>query len=107
MPRRILLGPGPSDVLPRVPQATAMPRVGHLHWSFIRLMDEVKEHLRRLFQTENGVTMPISGTGSAGVEACLCNLIEPGDPALVCVNGYFSERMCNVVTRCGRDLRRL
>jgi alanine-glyoxylate transaminase/serine-glyoxylate transaminase/serine-pyruvate transaminase len=107
LPRRILLGPGPSDVSPRVLQAMALPLVGHLDPSFIELMDEVREHLRHVFQTENDVTMPISGTGSAGMEACLCNLIEQGDPVLVCVNGYFGERMCDMVTRSGGDLKRL
>ncbi len=107
LPRRILLGPGPSDVSPRVLRAMGMPLVGHLDPSFIDLMDEVREHLRQVFQTENEVTMPISGTGSAGMEACLCNLIEQGDPVLVCVNGYFGERMCDMVTRSGGDLKRL
>jgi alanine-glyoxylate transaminase/serine-glyoxylate transaminase/serine-pyruvate transaminase len=90
---RILLGPGPSMVHPRVLRAMAQPLVGHLDPQFIQLMKEVQEMLRYVFQTENQMTLPISGTGSAGMEACVANLIEPGDSILVCINGYFGERL--------------
>lgn len=107
LPSRILMGPGPSNVSPRVLRAMSMPLVGHLDPSFIELMEEVKGLLRYVFQTENEVTIPISGTGSAGMETCLVNLIEPGDPVLVCTNGLFGERMCDIVSRCGGELGRV
>ncbi len=107
LPTRILMGPGPSNISPRVLRAMCTPLVGYLDPKFAQLMEEIKELLRHLFQTQNEVAIPISGTGSAGMEACLCNLIEPGDPVLVCVNGFFGERMCDMVTRCGGDLERL
>src|SRR5881296_1375820 len=90
---RILMGPGPSDVDPRVLQAMATPLVGHLDPEFISLMNETQEMLRWVFQTENKLTLPVSGTGSAGMEACVVNLIEPGGGMLVCVNGVFGQRM--------------
>src|SRR5215510_7955558 len=83
---RILLGPGPSNVHPRVLKALSTPLVGHLDPEFIRLMDETKDLLRFVFQTENTLTLPISGTGSAGMEACLVNLIELDDEVVVAVN---------------------
>lgn len=101
------MGPGPSNVSPRVLRAMCIPLVGHLDPSFVELMEETKALLRYVLQTQNEVTIPVSGTGSAGMEACLCNLIEPGDPVLVCVNGFFGERMCDMVTRCGGNLERL
>jgi alanine-glyoxylate transaminase / serine-glyoxylate transaminase / serine-pyruvate transaminase len=104
---RILLGPGPSMVHPRVLRAMAHPLVGHLDPQFIALMNEVQELLRFVFQTENAVTIPISGTGSAGMEAALCNFIEPGDSVLIGVNGYFGERLCNMAARYGAEVRRL
>jgi alanine-glyoxylate transaminase/serine-glyoxylate transaminase/serine-pyruvate transaminase len=104
---RILLGPGPSMVPPRVLRAIAHPPVGHLDPDFIALMNEVQDLLRYLFQTENRLTIPVSGTGSAGMEAALCNFIEPGDPVLVGVNGYFSERIYEIATRYGADVQRL
>ena len=107
LPARILMGPGPSNVSPRVLRAMSMPLVGHLDPTFVELMEEVKELLRYVFQTQNEVTIPVSGTGSAGMETCLVNLIEPGDPVLVCVNGLFGERMCDIVTRIGGELGRL
>jgi len=100
-PTRILMGPGPSNVHPRVLRAMATPLVGHLDPSFLEIMDETKEMLQQLFQTSNDLTIPISATGSAGMEACLCNLIEPGDEVLVCVNGVFGERMSDIVERSG------
>lgn len=104
-PLRVLLGPGPSNVHPRVLQAMATPLVGHLDPHFLALMNETMELLRFVFQTRNELTIPISGTGSAGMEACLCNLIEPGDEAIICVNGVFGERMSDVAARCGAKVR--
>ena len=100
-PNRILMGPGPSDVHPRVLQAMARPTVGHLDPSFVGLMDEIKELLRYVFQTENQLTLPVSAPGSAGMETCFVNLIEPGDTVVVCQNGVFGGRMKENVERCG------
>src|SRR5437870_13772456 len=100
-PQRLLLGPGPSDVHPRVLAAMAQPLVGHLDPAFIALMDETKGLLRRVFQTENTLTLPISGTGSAGLEACIVNLVEPGDEVVIGVNGVFGTRLADVVERAG------
>jgi len=98
---RILLGPGPSNAHPRVLKALSTPLVGHLDPEFVRLMDETKDLLRSVFQTKNTLTLPISGTGSAGMETCLVNLIEPGDDVVVGVNGVFGTRMVDIVERCG------
>ena len=106
-PERILLGPGPSMVPPRVLRALAHPLVGHLDPQFIALMNEVQELLRTVFQTTNRLTIPVSGTGSAGMEAALCNFIEPGDSVLIGVNGYFGERLCEMASRYGAEVRRL
>ena len=100
-PPRILMGPGPSDVPPRVLAAMATPLVGHLDPEFVKLMNETQEMLRYVFQTENKLTLPISATGSAGMEACVVNLIEPGDNMLVCINGVFGQRMADVAQRAG------
>ncbi len=104
---RYLMGPGPSDVHPRVLKAMATPLVGHLDPQFIEIMDGVKKMLRGLFKTENDLTFAISATGSAGMETCFVNLLEPGDEAVVCVNGVFGERMCENVLRCGGKLVRV
>ena len=104
---RILLGPGPSMVHPRVLRAMAHPLVGHLDPQFIHLMNEVQELLRFVFETTNKMTIPMSGTGSAGMDATVGNFVEPGDPVLICVNGYFGERLCEMATRYGADLTRL
>lgn len=101
VPERILLGPGPSNVHPRVLRALAAPVVGHLDPVFIDLMEDTKRLLRDVFLTENELAIPISGTGSAGMEACLVNLLEPGDTAIVGVNGVFGTRMADIVERCG------
>jgi len=106
-PSRILMGPGPSDVDPRLLRAMATPLIGHLDPEFIVIMDETKELLRYLFQTENELTIPISGTGSAGMETCFCNLLEPDDEVIVCVNGVFGQRMCDVADRCGAKVIRV
>lgn len=104
---RILLGPGPSMVHPRVLRAMAHPLVGHLDPQFVNLMNEVQELLRFVFQTKNEITFPISGTGSAGMDAAVGNFVEPGDPVLVCVNGYFGERLCEMTRRYGGKLTRI
>lgn len=104
---RFLMGPGPSDVHPRVLKAMATPLVGHLDPDFIQIMDGAKEMLRELFQTKNDLTFPVSATGSAGMETCFVNLLEPGDEALVCVSGVFGNRMCDIVERCGAKLIRI
>lgn len=101
LPTRILLGPGPSTVHPRVLRALATPLIGHLDPAFIELMEETKRLLRATFCTANTLTLPISATGSAGMEACLVNLLEPGDSAIVGVNGVFGARMVDIVERCG------
>ena len=98
--KRVLMGPGPSDVHPRVLKAMATPLVGHLDPDFLTIMNETKVMLKEIFQTENEFTIALSGTGSAGMEACLVNILEPGDKAIVCVNGLFSERMVEIVKRC-------
>lgn len=98
---RLLLGPGPSLVHPRVLQSMGMPLLGHLDPEFLRLMNEIQAMLRRAFRTENRFTIALSGTGSAGMEALLVNLVEPGDAVLVGVNGLFGSRMATVVERCG------
>lgn len=95
------MGPGPSNVPASVLQAMAQPLVGHLDPYFLKLMEEVKEMLRAVFQTKNDLTFPISGTGSAGMEFCFVNLIEPGDEVVIGVNGVFGTRMCDVAARCG------
>jgi alanine-glyoxylate transaminase/serine-glyoxylate transaminase/serine-pyruvate transaminase len=100
-PRRILLGPGPSPVDERVMRAMAAPVLGHLDPLFLRLMDDIQTLLRYVFETDNRLTIPVSGTGSAGMEAAVANLLEAGDEIVVCVNGYFGERMCDMVSRLG------
>ncbi len=98
---RVLMGPGPSDVSSRVLRALAAPTIGHLDPEYLVIMDETRQMLRQVFQTNNEMTMAISGTGSAGMEACVCNLIEPGNEMIVCVNGVFGGRMKDVAQRYG------
>jgi len=100
-PRRVLMGPGPSDVHQRVLDAMARPTIGHLDPEFVRMMDELKDLLRYAFQTENRVTFPVSGPGSVGMETCFVNLVEPGDKVLVCRNGAFGGRQLENVERTG------
>lgn len=100
-PQRVLMGPGPSDVSPRVLEAMARPTIGHLDPLFVGMMDELKDLLRTAFQTKNELTMPVSGPGSAGMETCFVNLVEPGDTVIVCQNGVFGGRMKENVERCG------
>jgi alanine-glyoxylate transaminase/serine-glyoxylate transaminase/serine-pyruvate transaminase len=101
--KRVLMGPGPSDVHPRVLKAMSTPLVGHLDPDFLVIMNETREMLKEVFQTRNELTIALSGTGSAGMEACLVNLLEPGDKAVVCINGLFAERMADIVKRCGAE----
>lgn len=105
--QRILMGPGPSDVPARVLQAMSAPCVGHLDPYFLTIMNETQALLRHVFQTGNELTIPVSGTGSAGMEACFVNLVEPGDEVAVCVNGVFGTRMCDIVGRLGGRLIRI
>ncbi len=100
-PQRTLMGPGPSDVHPRVLQALGRPTVGHLDPSFVAMMDELKDLLRYAFQTENALTMPVSAPGSAGMETVFVNLVEAGDKVVVCRNGVFGGRMQENVERAG------
>jgi alanine-glyoxylate transaminase / serine-glyoxylate transaminase / serine-pyruvate transaminase len=104
---RVLLGPGPSEVPVRVLHALSNPTIGHLDPYFLKIMDETQDLLRFLFQTGNELTIPVSGTGSAGMETALVNLVEPGDEVLVCVGGVFGMRMCDIVGRLGGRLIRV
>ena len=102
--RRVLMGPGPSDVPARVLQAMSAPCIGHLDPYFLEVMNQTQELLRFVLQTENALTIPVSGTGSAGMETCFVNLVEPGDEVAVCVNGVFGTRMADIVNRLGGRL---
>ena len=106
-PQRVLMGPGPSDIHPSVLAAMAAPTVGHLDPYFLKVMDEVQSMLREVFQTSNYMTLAISGTGSAGMEACVVNLIEPGDQMVVGVNGVFGGRMADVAERVGANVTKI
>src|SRR5262249_59447617 len=99
IPNVLLMGPGPSSVLPEVYRALSRPTLGHMDPDFIALMDETKDLLRQVMQTQNAVTSPVSGTGSAGMEAAFANLVEPGDRVLILVNGYFGTRMTDMAGR--------
>ncbi|MBA7474829.1 (S)-ureidoglycine--glyoxylate transaminase [subsurface metagenome] len=103
-PYRILLGPGPSNIHPRVQKAMLAPMVGHLDPYFITVMEDTMQLLRTTFRTRNESTFPISGTGSAGMEAGFCNFLEPGDVAVIGVNGLFGERMVDNALRCGAEV---
>lgn len=107
MPPRLLLGPGPSNAHPRVLQALGTHQVGHLDPTFIALMNEVQTLLRYAWQTDNALTIPVSGTGSAAMEATLANTVEPEDVVLVGCNGYFGERLVDMAGRYGADVRRM
>ena len=98
---RTLMGPGPSDVNPRILTAMGKPTIGHLDPEFVRLMDEIKTLLQDAFQTKNSLTIPVSAPGSAGMETCFVNLVEPGDKVIICQNGVFGGRMKENVTRAG------
>jgi len=103
-PRRILMGPGPSDIPARVLAALGAPTVGHLDPYFLKVMDELQAMLRQVFRTQNTLTLAVSGTGSAGMETVVDNLIEPGDRMVVCVNGVFGGRMADVARRAGAEV---
>ena len=107
MPPRLLLGPGPANVHPRVLAAMSTPPVGHLDPTFLALMDELRDLLRYTWQTENELTVAVSGTGSAAMEATLANVVEPGDVVLVGVKGYFGDRLVNMATRYGGDVKKI
>ena len=100
-PRRLLLGPGPSMVHPRVLRAISTPLLGHLDPAFLALMNDIQVLLRFVFETKNRFTIAVSGTGSAGMEASIVNIIEPGDAVIVGVNGVFGTRWTTIVERCG------
>lgn len=103
-PERILMGPGPSDVSPRVLAAMARHTIGHLDPAFVELMEDVKDLLRHAFLTENPVTFPLSSPASAAMELCLINLLEPGDKVIVAINGVFGGRMAEIARRCGAEV---
>ena len=100
---RLLLGPGPSTVHPRVLQAMTLPIVGHLDPDFFQVMDDVSEMLRNIYHTSNPMTFPLSSTGTGGMEAACANILEPGDTMVVCRNGYFGNRLADIAERCGAD----
>ncbi|HDY64891.1 MAG TPA: alanine--glyoxylate aminotransferase family protein, partial [Phycisphaerae bacterium] len=101
---RMLMGPGPSDVNPRVLEAMARATIGHLDGQFLTILDEISQMLQSVFQTRNSLTLAVSGTGSAGMETCVVNLIEPGDKMLVCVAGVFGKRMQDVAQRARAEV---
>jgi len=103
-PERLLLGPGPSPTAPSIYDALAKRTLGHLDPAFLAIMDEIRAMLRAVFRTKNAMTMPMSGTGSAGMETCIVNLVEPGDRVLVGVNGVFGTRLCEVARRAGAEV---
>jgi len=100
-PQKVLLGPGPSSVHPRVLQALSLPVMGHLDPAFFQVMDDVCDMLRMVFHTENTMTLPISSTGTGAMETACANIIEPGDSVLICRNGYFGVRLADIAERCG------
>jgi alanine-glyoxylate transaminase/serine-glyoxylate transaminase/serine-pyruvate transaminase len=104
---RLLLGPGPSNPHPRVLAALGLPLLGHLDPAFLAILDETQARLRGVFGTQNPLTLPLSATGSGGMEACLANLLEPGDAAVIGVAGVFGERMCEVARRIGARVERV
>lgn len=103
-PPRLLLGPGPSDAHPRVLRAMSTPLLGHLDPQFLEIMNSVQEMLRTAYATKNQVTFPVSATGMAGMETCFVNLVEPGDRVVVCVAGFFGQRMVETAKRAGADV---
>ncbi len=104
---RILMGPGPSDAHPRVLKAMATPLIGHLDPEFVAIMDEVKSMVQQTFLTNNHLTFVVSAPGSAGMETCLVNLLEPGDECIICINGVFGGRMAEIADRCGAIVHRV
>ena len=106
-PKRVLMGPGPSDAHPRVLKAMSHPLIGHLDPEFIRMMDEVKSMVMETFITKNHLTFVVSAPGSAGMETCLVNLLEPGDECIICINGVFGGRMADIAGRCGAKVHKV
>src|SRR5215470_3669405 len=106
-PVRTLLGPGPSDIHPRVLEALSRPTVGHLDPYYLKIMDELQSMLQQVFCTKNRMTMAISGTGSAGQEATVLNLVEPGDRVLICINGVFGNRLADMAERAGGEVMKI
>src|SRR5881409_1011424 len=104
---RTLLGPGPSNPYPEATAALGYPLLGHLDPLFLQALDETSERLRAVFGTANRRTLPLSATGSAGMEAAFVNTVGPGDVVVVGVNGLFGERMCDVASRCGAEVVRV
>jgi alanine-glyoxylate transaminase / serine-glyoxylate transaminase / serine-pyruvate transaminase len=104
---RVLMGPGPGNPYPEVAAAFARPVLGHLDPDFLAVLDETGERLRQVFRTANALTFPVSGTGSAGMEAAFVNVVEPGDDVVIGVNGVFGERMCDVAARAGARVTRV
>lgn len=98
---RVLMGPGPSDVHPRVLRAMSTPLVGHLDPEFLKVMDDIKAMVQETLQTQNPLTFVVSAPGSAGMECCLVNLLEPGDEAVICIHGVFGTRLADIAERCG------
>ena len=107
LPNRILLGPGPSNVHPRVLQAMLTPMLGHLDPDLWPVLDQVRAMLRLVLGTTHTWTLPLSATGTAGMEAAFCNVVEPGDRVVIVVNGFFGERMVDIAARCGADVQRI
>ncbi|MGH9123200.1 MAG: pyridoxal-phosphate-dependent aminotransferase family protein [Acidimicrobiales bacterium] len=107
IPERILMGPGPSNPYPEATEAFTRPMLGHLDPVFLQILDETCARLRQVWRTANELTLPLSGTGSAGMEAAFVNLVGPGDTVVIGVNGLFGERMCDVAGRCGADVVRV
>jgi alanine-glyoxylate transaminase/serine-glyoxylate transaminase/serine-pyruvate transaminase len=106
-PERVLMGPGPSNPYPEATEAFSRPLLGHLDPVFLDLLDETCDRLRQVWRTGNQLTLPVSGTGSAGMEAAFVNLVGPGDAVVIGVNGLFGERMCDVAARCGAEVVRV
>ena len=106
-PERLLLGPGPSEVSARVRLAMARPTLGHLDPAFLKLMDEMRDALRRLFRAPDHLCLPLPGPGTAGMEAAMLNLLEPGEAAVIAVNGVFGERMAQMAERAGAEVVRV
>ncbi|HEX4249685.1 MAG TPA: aminotransferase class V-fold PLP-dependent enzyme, partial [Pseudonocardia sp.] len=104
---RLLLGPGPSNPYPEAVEALGRPVLGHLDPEYLALMAEISDRLRAVFGTANELTLPVSGTGSAGMEACLASLLQTGETAIIGVNGYFGERLCEVASRGGAQVVRV
>ena len=107
LPKRLLMGPGPSEVDPRVYRAMIQPVIGHVDPLFLEVINQLQQMLRQTFRTRNPITLPIPGTGSAGMEASLINFIEPGDEVAVVVGGVFAARMCEMLARWDVKLTRI